>query len=75
MNIKSLLQKEKEKFFKELLKRKRFNYSLGDIFKNMFRFFCCFKDDKLKKRRLLFQKASKKLNKELDCITLLKTIR
>ncbi|CDW91161.1 UNKNOWN [Stylonychia lemnae] len=75
-----LEQKEKDQIVEQIFGRLRFKYSFKDILSYLLRFACCLKyksmmlNQKLRKHAL-FDKGQEKLLEELDCVTLLKSIR
>eukprot|EP00347_Sterkiella_histriomuscorum_P013629 403363988 len=61
-----------------LIKRKRFNYTIKDITTYIFKCLCLRKQRNFKlnhKQHFIFQKGEKKLQDELNVVTLLKSIR
>lgn len=63
-----------------LISRKRFNYSFKTIMKYLFNCICLRNIDKRKhenkyKKHFLYNKGEKKLNNELDVVTLVKSNR
>eukprot|EP00347_Sterkiella_histriomuscorum_P017330 403349798 len=79
-NATNLSQKEKENLTSTLLRRLRFQYTLKDIFEFIFRCGCFMKKKnmilkKSMRKHALFVKGEDKLQDELDCVTLLKSIR
>ncbi|CDW80220.1 UNKNOWN [Stylonychia lemnae] len=79
-NLLQLNKNEKESMLDMIMNRQRFNYSLTDLFNYLLRLGCCTKNKylmmrKSMKKHALFGKGQEKLQDELDCVTLLKSIR
>eukprot|EP00347_Sterkiella_histriomuscorum_P023442 403334623 len=73
-------EKEQMGLMKEIYRRFRFNYTLKDMLQYLYKCGCCRSHKKLLfnpklKKHALFEKGTEKLMHELDCVTLLKSIR
>ena len=75
-----ITDKEQNSLLQEVFKRARFKYTMRDMLQYLFKCVCCRKSKKMilnpkLKKHVIFEKGTDKLMNELDCITLLKSIR
>jgi len=74
---KKLTQMDTDTILSCVINRQRFTYSISDMMVSIVEaaFFCCKTSRRTKKKNMYFGKAKKKLEKDLDIISLLKNQR